>query len=310
MTILRWLLCHLIIITVLVSLSLGYVFRASLKEDFNRLTGNGSLEEKVEKLPVNSDSKKKISTDEPISASPANKKEKINRPVTNRQGINKPLQHPSSQAVTTRDLSQQQYNAVPENVSPEVGKVNDPWGQIGSSKRDTNNSLANMDEKVSPGSESIFPPDDYIPEQNGPDAGNTEKGREHAQILESTAPKQMPDQAYGGTGFSADNASTTQPSAYLTALANVRKLYWNGKTGQAQEIYEKLMFDFPEQPEAAAELGNIFLQQGNRKAASWAYQNAIPRYLNLHREQEAINLTNFISQYDPAIAESLHKKYW
>ena len=75
-------------------------------------------------------------------------------------------------------------------------------------------------------------------------------------------------------------------------------------------MYEKLMFDYPEQPEAAAELGNIFLQQGNRKAASWAYQNAIPRYLKLHREQEAINLTNFISQYDPAIAESLHKKYW
>jgi hypothetical protein len=109
---------------------------------------------------------------------------------------------------------------------------------------------------------------------------------------------------------SASDNSSIESSDYLAALAEVRQLYWDGKAGAAQAAYERLMFDYPGQPEAAAELGNIFLQQGNRKAASWAYQNAIPRYLNLHREQEAINLMRFISQYDPAIAESLQKKYW
>jgi tetratricopeptide (TPR) repeat protein len=93
-------------------------------------------------------------------------------------------------------------------------------------------------------------------------------------------------------------------------LTEARRLYWDGQSRRARGVYEKLMFDFPKQPEAPAELGNLLMQSGNLDAAVWAYQNAIERYLNLQREQEAITLVDSISRIDPAIAESLQKKYW
>ena len=308
MTILRWLLCHLIIITVFISLSLGYAFRDGLKEDFTRLTEKANSLEKVYKSEVYSGSKYKSHTNEAALSSSANERKKIDRSVEKKQVINKPQRHQYYQADNTENLRQQQDNAVSGNASIDPRKANDPWGQIGSSQSDTNKSMANVEEQAPSGSDSIFPPDNYIPEDDGSASGETGSEKNLSQVLTSTTSSQMPDQVFGAHGNTAD--TTTERSAYLTALANVRQLYWSGKTGQAQAIYEKLMFDYPEQPEAAAELGNIFLQQGNRKAASWAYQNAIPRYLKLHREQEAINLTDFISQYDPTIAESLHNKYW
>ncbi|MCK5360706.1 MAG: hypothetical protein KAJ95_08765, partial [Gammaproteobacteria bacterium] len=141
MSIVRWLLCHLIIITLLVSLSLGYVFRDSLKEDFNRLTGKVNSPEKIEKPPVQSDSTKKITTDGANSASLAKTKEYIRGAVDNTQESNKPLQHQYPQVDTNQYSSQQQYNAVPESTATDVKKANDPWGQVGSSQRDTDNAM-------------------------------------------------------------------------------------------------------------------------------------------------------------------------
>ena len=147
-----------------------------------------------------------------------------------------------------------------------------------------------------------YPPENYDPEKNESEtarlANRSAVNENKPNILGPVKPMLQRDEPAAGS------------SKYYLTLEEARQLQWDGNTGQAQAAYEKLMFDYPEQPEAAAELGNIFLQQGKRKAASWAYENAIPRYLKLHREQEAISLLRFVSQYDPAIAESLQKKYW
>ncbi len=112
-----------------------------------------------------------------------------------------------------------------------------------------------------------------------------------------------------GSSVQAENTAAAA-SDYIDALKEARRFYWEGKTGLAQKSYESLMFKYQDMPEAAAELGNMLLQQGNQNGATWAYKNAIPRYLNLHREQEAISIIKLLSQYDPAIAEKLQKKYW
>lgn len=281
MKILRWLLCHLLLVTVLVSLSLGFLFRESLKEDFYHLTGKSDQSVK----------------DETVASEKVNKKQ---------SSVKK---KPSK--LSTNDAEKKDQTVEVDQVKR---NTHDPWAQVIPENSEINKPAEPVESNVFSGEGSNFPPDDYIPEENGSELNSSASiGNKEEIALSSytpSAPDQSPTLMQGRPEMPAGDNSSIKSSDYFAALAEVRKLYWDGKAGAAQATYEKLMFDYPDQPEAAAELGNIFLQQGNRKAASWAYQNAIPRYLNLHREQEAINLMRFISQYDPAIAESLQKKYW
>ncbi len=177
-------------------------------------------------------------------------------------------------------------------------KIDDPWSdvldgenkQTGDSARPTTDGLP---------LESNFPPENYDPE------------------FSAAADNAMQSMAMHGPGKAAPHAGDMEAEKtaiatadYYLALEDARRLYWEGKAGLAQAAYESLMFKYQDMPEAAEELGNIMLQQGNQNGATWAYKNAIPRYLNLHREQEAISIIKLLSQYDPAIAEKLQKKYW
>lgn len=299
MNILRWLLCHLLLVIVLLSLSLGYVFRDSLKADFNRMTGN-----KVQ-LGGQQNVKTNPSASMPAAVAKGTSEIKNNEPGRfelrqNSQAENDPL-------------SNKQNTDVASENSSIAGTATDPWGQMLPSQPGANKPVEAETNSASTVRASIFPPDDYVPEENGSPPGHSGskfRSERSAKFATDSPANRDIVRSPGQAGKLNTNESSSKSIAYNAALTNVRKLYWDGKTGTAQKMYEKLMFEYPEYPEAAAELGNIFLQQGNRKAASWAYQNAIPRYLNLHREQEAINLMRFISQYDPAIAESLQKKYW
>ena len=315
MKILRWLLCHLLLITVLVSLSLGFVFRESLKEDFNHLTGKSNQSVKLETVAGEKTNKRQSSDESKSSTASLNDPEKESQTVNNVQKSVKLEQHSVSRTDAGK-LASTPTNRVGLNAPSQDGRIiSDPWAQVIPSNSEINKSSEPAERKLSSADEgSNFPPDNYIPEENGSESNPfASKGNsEQITLLSSgvSAHDQAPTRLKGRPDVPATGNSSVESSDYPAALADVRQLYWDGKTGAAQAAYERLMFDYPGQPEAAAELGNIFLQQGNRKAASWAYQNAIPRYLNLHREQEAINLMRFISQYDPAIAESLQKKYW
>ncbi len=314
MKILRWLLCHLLLITVLVSLSLGYVFRESLKEDFNHMTGKSSQSVKDGTASSEKVNKKQSSAQKEPSKLSINNAEKKDQTEKVDQDKVKSQQQSASPADTNRFPNFYTDKAASSPPTQDKKNTHDPWAQVIPTNSERNKPVEPAEGIAFSAEDSNFPPDDYIPEENGSESNPfTSKGNgDEIALLSSSA--SVPDQTstlmQGRPEEPAADNSSIESSDYLAALAEVRQLYWDGKTGAAQAAYERLRFDYPGQPEAAAELGNIFLQQGNRKGASWAYQNAIPRYLNLHREQEAINLMRFISQYDPAIAESLQKKYW
>ena len=314
MNILRWLLCHLLLIIVLVSLSLGFVFRDSLKEDFNQLTGKPEQPIKDETLASIKNNKKKSQVDNGASTLSMTDTAKKN-PTTGIDQNKADLQQKSLYPADTGKLPANYTDRAGTNPPYQENKnAQDPWAPVVPSDSERYKPFEQAEGNASSAQGSNFPPDDYIPEENGsdsnPSASNVNSEEDALLSSSVSADDQNPALMQSRSELPAAENSSIKSSDYLAALAEVRQLYWDGKTGAAQAAYETLMFDYPAQPEAAAELGNIFIQQGNRKAASWAYQNAIPRYLNLHREQEAINLMRFISQYDPAIAESLQKKYW
>ncbi len=194
----------------------------------------------------------------------------------------------------TKDSSKAIAIEAPTTMPDQI--ANDPWGEV--LNRTTISSDA-VQPAVGPVAESRFPPENYDPESGVSDKGTiqpkatVEYGRQSAPTASMPAKRSSP-----------------LNKQYLTALEEARRLYWQGQAGLAQTAYERLMFEYQDLPEAAEELGNLLLQQGNTNGATWAYKNAVPRYLNLHREQEAISIIRLISQYDPVLAEKLQKKYW
>ncbi len=304
MKIFRWLLCHLLLIILIVALILLFVFRDVLKQDINRLFGKTSQPAGVEIV-----GSKQSTINKGADPVVNDKTSQDSRKDQTKQSTELNIPKAVSAAVEDRQLSNTQSPRPVnknENQPTKADKaVSDPWDRVlpeDVDNVDNNVQLPQVEGGKSEFAMPIYPPENYDPEKNASESASlvnrSKVNKSDSNILDPFNPTLQRDQPASGS------------SEYYLMLEEARKLQWDGNTGQAQAAYEKLMFDFPEQPEAAAELGDIFLQQGNRKAASWAYQNAIPRYLKLHREQEAINLIRFVSQYDPAIAESLQKKYW
>lgn len=306
MKIFRWLLCHLLSIIIILSVVLIYVFRSELKEDFYRLSGNSevspdSIHSRDGRQPA----------DQPVQHSELNSAGQVEQSI--RQKDNRePTNGAASSTAWGDRVTPGRQGEVQGTVinTPPAAAERDPWAEVlpatvGNSAPAA--TATSQQPQAAVDSAANFPPENYDPES----AGQVPPGNEISDISDGVRAAAVPQEISGQTGSSVEQpADNPQTNEYYRALEDVRQLYWSGKTGAARAAYEKLMFDYPEQPEAAAELGNIFLRQGDRKGASWAYQNAIPRYLNLHREEEAINLMRFISQFDPAIADSLQKKYW
>jgi hypothetical protein len=298
MKILRWLLCHLLFIILIVSLILLFVYRDVLKQDINRLFGNTSQTAEVEIVSSNQGTIYK--RPDPVVVDTTSQDRRSDKTKQNTESA---IPEAVSSGVEDRQLSDSQLRRPvnkPEKQPTE--EVSDPWDRVLPADVDKNMQLPSVEGRKSESAMPIYPPENYDPEKNETETASlvnrSKINKSDSTILDPFNPTMQRSESASGS------------SEYYLILEQARQLQWDGNTGQAQAAYEKLMFDYPEQPEAAAELGNIFLQQGNRKAATWAYQNAIPRYLKLHREQEAINLMRFVSQYDPAIAESLQKKYW
>lgn len=298
MKIFRWLLCHLLLIILITSLILLFVFRDVLKQDVNRLFGKTSQSPEVE--IVSNNQSRRYKSPDPVNV------EKLSQERSNgktKQSAKSGISQAVSASVVDRQVSDSQLSRPENKDKPQLTEeVSDPWDRVLPEDTDKNVQIPSVKGEKSESAAPNYPPENYDPEKNESESADLVNrsaiNENNSNILEPAKPALQRDEPASGS------------SDYYQILEEARQLHWDGNTGQAQAAFEKLMFDYPEQPEAAAELGNIFLQQGKRKAASWAYQNAIPRYLKLHREQEAISLIRFVSQYDPAIAESLQKKYW
>jgi hypothetical protein len=113
-------------------------------------------------------------------------------------------------------------------------------------------------------------------------------------------------------GPASGGPATAIPSSgdYRMRLEMARRQYWEGQLEQARDSYQQLVDDFPDRADAATELGNLLLQSGDESGATMAYGTAIPRLINLQRDDEAINLVRFISRYNPVVADALYKKHW
>ena len=262
----------------------------------------------------------------PVFSAPAISETPVAEPAIPEPAITQTENKAGNSETLQRDNIQQAPG--PESIS----KSNDPWATVleGVGDRDMRVSEFGSDVQAMPlvehPADSSFPPENYDPEESSTGFTEEIEAAEPGTAFSPFVDRKLPDQPISvkaqtveGKSLaqqfeSSDGMLTSDPlpdqAEYFTALEKARRLNWDGNAGMAQAAFEKLMFDYPEMPEAAADLGNLLLQQGNREGAIWAYQNAIPRYLNLHREQEAINLTRFVSQYDPALAESLQQKYW
>ena len=367
----RWLLCHLLSITLLVSCVFLFLSRDALREDFNRLTGKtlqvaagdaGSSITNTEKDRLQSQAAGKNmrpvvnQTENSTEALEPTVKTEVTELVAGEPSRAVEPQAVEPQTVEPQTIEPQTVEpqtVEPSNVTPAMSDIqsdavsaeapqaessakpeklnNDPWDTVlqGVNEKKLPMSEFGSDmqatQAVEPTAEAGFPPDNYDPEFSSTDTADNTGSAGGSDIYRNTATGNQPvEQSYGTQQLLQDQASSQglesprgvmgvdkleDKTKYFAALEKARRLHWDGNTVPAQAEFERLMFEYPAMPEAAADLGNLLLQQGNREGAIWAYQNAIPRYLNLHREQEAINLTRFVSQYDPAIAESLQKKY-
>ena len=383
----RWLLCHLLSITLLLSCVFLFLSRDALREDFNRLTGKtlqvaagdaGSSITNTEKdrlqsqaagknmRPVVNQTENSTEALEPtvktevtelVAGEPSRAVEPqaVEPQTVEPQTIEPQTVEPQTvEPQTVEPQTVEPQTVEPSNVTPAMSGIqsdavsaeapqaessakpeklnNDPWDTVlqGVNEKKLPMSEFGSDmqatQAVEPTAEAGFPPDNYDPEFSSTDTADNTGSAGGSDIYRNTATGNQPvEQSYGTQQLLQDQASSQglesprgvmgvdkleDKTKYFAALEKARRLHWDGNTVPAQAEFERLMFEYPAMPEAAADLGNLLLQQGNREGAIWAYQNAIPRYLNLHREQEAINLTRFVSQYDPAIAESLQKKYW
>ena len=342
MKIIRFLLCHLLSITLLVSCILLFLSRDALKEDFFRLTGKVSqpvISGAADVSPA-TERKNEISpvAEAPVTATKHPEDSAVVDEVRQVPVNATPVVEPATVAepVIVESVSKAENTVQTEPASkaePQV-KSDDPWDTVLAGVKDSQVATAEFGSDIQVEAEpaderniaATFPPENYDPESSGSEISQNVDSSVASEGLPSMANRSLaagqaaeysiqtqgnlPVQGLENAPASVTDSKSTVDQQYYSALEKARRMHWDGNAKSAQVAFEKLMFEYPTMPEAAADLGNLFLQQGNREGAIWAYQNAIPRYLNLHREQEAINLTRFVSQYDPAIAESLQKKYW
>jgi tetratricopeptide (TPR) repeat protein len=297
----RWLLCHLVAIILITAVVLLYSFRDELENDFDRMVGNTPKVSSENKKEQPATAGSTMQPAKPAEESPSDRVGNVEK-----AGIDEAAADPAQQD----ESSPQNPWRVGQNTAQ---NPSDPWNRVLPEPVVEQQ----QDEQAKP-EDSRFPPEDYDPETSGSQVRdiNAERQLVEAQIAGPARPmQQQPGEMDRMESAPASEAPavdkvTGNNNQYASMLTEARRLYWDGQSRRARGVYEKLMFDFPKQPEAPAELGNLLMQSGNLDAAVWAYQNAIERYLNLQREQEAITLVDSISRIDPAIAESLQKKYW
>jgi tetratricopeptide (TPR) repeat protein len=91
----------------------------------------------------------------------------------------------------------------------------------------------------------------------------------------------------------------------VASLATARQAFWQQDLDGAIKAYRAAIAADPENPDAYGELGNIYLGQGERDAASQAYLEAGLRLIEQGRPERAVRLLRVISGLDRDRARTL-----
>lgn len=95
-------------------------------------------------------------------------------------------------------------------------------------------------------------------------------------------------------------------------LLAARRLFWNGKVQESEELYLDLINKDNNDPDIFGELGNVYYTQGKWKQAGEAYYEAALRLLAQNRDERTVGRVNYmlrvIQGLDMVSAEKLRNK--
>lgn len=106
----------------------------------------------------------------------------------------------------------------------------------------------------------------------------------------------------------AQNTPTPEEQA-LAGLTAARQAWQNGKTEESIRRYQALIRQFPNHPDFAGELGNIYFTQGNYQMALDAYSEAFGRLMRMEDYDRARRVLEMIRRMDYKRASYLEKYF-
>ena len=129
------------------------------------------------------------------------------------------------------------------------------------------------------------------------------------QVVDAMAADKLPSTSAPmpqGPGTLNDEAAAHQA---LEGLAQARSAWQQGHAEQAIERYRKLMLQYPNHPDFAGELGNIYYAQGNRVQAVDAYAEAFQRLMRMQDYRRAWQLLAVVRKLDYRRAGQLERAF-
>jgi hypothetical protein len=350
MKIIRWISCHLILLIVLISVAVGWYFRAELASDYARMVGqapgalaSSSGAEETERLRQQSGSHEAPTIDMSTRNGPGAVQEKVRTGRSNATPQSHfPVRQTANTTATTRP-SMPTESQDPSSPADFPGTRDDTSTAAGASTEFPGDAPfqqptpgANVQEPEADPTEAMYPPDDYDPEMDKSTTGMMERSSQQGETgpfpgMVGSAPSvaDFPSWVPGNDVIPGDfeqptrqtevlpgqaDSTAMRPQAsaedYQSQLESARRLYWGGDLDAARQEYEKLVMNYPDMPESASELGNLLMQQNLSEEAERAYDTAVANFRHQHRDDEAIGLIRFISRYNRTLADTLYNKYW
>jgi tetratricopeptide (TPR) repeat protein len=112
-----------------------------------------------------------------------------------------------------------------------------------------------------------------------------------------------------GTSPGAAPESDSSPDAKLTDdWYAARRAFWDADLAEAERLYQELILEIPDQPDAYGELGNLYYSEGAWVEAAKMYHQAGLLLIDQGESQRAASLVGILSALNPNLADELQEE--
>lgn len=102
-----------------------------------------------------------------------------------------------------------------------------------------------------------------------------------------------------------DSSSQTQLADEWYAA---RRAYWDADLAKAERLYQELIVESPDKPDAYGELGNLYYSQGAWVEAAKMYHQAALLLVDQGESLRAASLMGILSALNPNLADDLQDR--
>lgn len=129
--------------------------------------------------------------------------------------------------------------------------------------------------------------------------------RQDSEAVMARAASPVAEGVAQGPAAVSDSASEKELADHWYAA---RRAYWDADLAQAERLYQQLIVENPDKPDAYGELGNLYYSQGAWVKAAKMYHQAALLLVDQGEPLRAASLVGILSALNPNFADDLQER--